>query len=170
MDNFQIFLDEIQPVEKLSFIPLEKIYVKVLTARITLVYFLLMACALIPWLIDSCDKWMFCVIECVLATAFAINLGLLRRIYDIKGYALRSKDISYRKGLFFTSVTTVPFNKIQQISIRVNPISRIFGLCYLDIINGSQATANQITIPGLTREKAERLKSFLIRKADCEDE
>lgn len=170
MDNPKILLGEVLPVETFSFIPVEKTYVNVLTARIAIIFIPIMGCALIPLLTGMCDRWIFFVVESMLAAAFVINLVLLRRIYNIRGYALRKKDISYRKGVFFTSVTTIPFCKIQQISIRVNPLSRLFGLCYLDIINGSQAIANQITIPGLTHEKAEQLKSLLIRNADCDDE
>ncbi len=168
MINRQIWPDDIQPVDDLSFVPLEGTYVKVLMARISLIYILLMACALMILLFaESNGGWILLGAECALAIAFAANVALARKIYDIRGYALRDKDISYRGGLFLTTVTTIPFSKIQQVSIRMNPISRIFGLCYLDIINGSQAISNRITIPGLPREQAERIKSLLINKADC---
>lgn len=168
MINRQIWPDDIQPVEDLTFVPLDGTYVKVLMARISLIYILLMACALMILLFaESNGGWILLGVECVLAIAFAANMALARKIYYIRGYALRDKDISYRCGLFFTTVTTIPFSKIQQVSIRMNPVSRIFGLSYLDIINGSQAISNRITIPGLPREQAERIKSKLINKADC---
>lgn len=109
-------------------------------------------------------------IEGVLALALAANAVLARKMYSMRGYALRDKDISYRRGLFFTTVTTVPYSKIQQVSLRMNPISRFFGLYYVDVVNGSQATMNSITIPGLTLEKAEQMKSLLMNKADCDNE
>ncbi len=168
MVNKQIWPDEIQPIENLTFVPVESTYVKVFIARLVLVYIIFMACALIiPLLADLGIGWEVIAVECALAAAFVINLALVRKIYDIRGYALRDKDISYRRGVFFTSVTTIPFSKIQQVSVRMNPISRIFGLYYIDIINGSQSTMNRISIPGLTHEKAEKMKSLLINKADC---
>lgn len=108
--------------------------------------------------------------ECLLAAAFAVNAALVRKIYDFKGFALRNKDISYRSGIFFESVTTIPFNKIQQVSTRMNLVSRFFSLYYVDVINGSQDAMSRLTIPGLSAEKAEQLKSLLINNSRCGNE
>lgn len=171
MVNRQIWPDDIQPVEHIAFTPLEKTYVKVLTARIAIIYIILMACALlIPVFVEAYGYWILLGVEFVLCVAMAVNLSLARKIYGIRGYALRDRDISYRTGLFFTKVTTIPFSKIQQVSVRMNPLSRIFGLYYLDIANGSQAAMNQITIPGLSLEQAERMKALLINKTDRDND
>lgn len=115
MTNRQIWPDEIQPVEKLEFTPLQNSYVKLLMARIAIIYIILMACAaLIPVFVDGYGLWMLLAAECVLAMALTINLILSRKIYNMRGYALRDHDISYRTGLFFTKVTTIPFDKILQ--------------------------------------------------------
>ncbi len=167
--NRQIWAEDIQPIEDLSFAPVERSYLKVVAIRIICVYIILMgAILLIPafW-----DTWLPALIaDAVLAVAFAVNLAFTRKIYDFKGFALRERDISYRSGIFFTSITTVPFCKIQQVSIRMNPVSRIFKLYYVDVINGSQSAMNQLTVPGLTLEKAEQLKSLLINKADTDND
>ncbi len=165
----QIWSGDIQPIESLCFEHVESSYLKVVVIRITIVYLLLIGTALlIPPLWEN---WLLLAgVECALAAAFAVNVALVRKIYNFKGYALRTRDISYRSGIFFTTVTTVPFCKIQQVSIRMNLVSRIFGLYYMDVINGSQSAMNQLTIPGLTLEKAERLKSLLINKADCDND
>ncbi len=170
MTNRQIWPDEIQHVENLSFVTVEGTYVKVLTLRLALIYTIFIACAAaIALLTDLHGGWGLLATG-VLAAAFAVNVSLVRKIYKIRGYALREKDISYRKGMFFTSVTTIPFSKIQQVSIRMNPISRMFGLYYLDVFNGSQAAFNSISIPGLRHDTAERLKLLLINNADCEND
>ncbi len=102
MVNKQIWPDEIQPIENLTFVPVESTYVKVFIARLVLVYIIFMACALIiPLLADLGIGWEVIAVECALAAAFVINLALVRKIYDIRGYALRDKDISYRRGVFF---------------------------------------------------------------------
>lgn len=153
------------PVDNLSFEGVERRYVNVFVVRLTLVYILLIACMLLIPLVW--DVWWPAIVgAAVLAAAYAVNVALARRIYDFKGYALRPADISYRTGIFFTSIVTIPFSKIQQVSIRMNPVSRMFGLCYVDVVNGSQAAMNRLSIPGLTPERAERLKSLLINHAD----
>lgn len=171
MTNRQIWFDDIQPVETLRFEPIEERYVKVILFRTALIYLIFMAAAFLILLLDlSCAVILLVAAECVLAAAMAVNLTLARKFCWAKGYALRNKDISYRSGLFFTTVTTVPFCKIQQVSIRVNPVSRLFGLYYLDVTNGSQDITNCITIPGLPQEKAERMKALLINNTDLEND
>lgn len=171
MTNRQIWPEDIQPVERLSFSHIEKRYTKVIVIRLVLVYLILMALALIiPTLGLNNSMVVFATAECILATAFAVNVALLHKIYQCKGYALREKDISYRSGIFFETVKTIPFNKIQQVSIRLNPVSRIFGLYYLDVINGSQAAVNSVTVPGLSLEKAEQLKTLLINNTDRDND
>lgn len=170
MINRQIWPDDVQPVEDLEFQPVEPIYTRVLTTRIILSYIIFMGLAFIILAFEESYRWWILLgVEAILVIALVINLVLVHKIYDFKGYALRDKDISYRSGIFFTSVKTVPFSKIQQVSVRTNPIARMFGLSYLDIVNGSQSSVNQITIPGLTSDDAERIKALLINK-DCCDE
>lgn len=165
----QIWPEHIQPIENLCFEHVESSYMKVVAIRIAVVYIILMGCALLlPLLWDN--RWLLAGVECAVAVAFAVNVALARKIYDFKGYALRERDISYRSGIFFPTVTTIPFSKIQQVSMRMNLASRIFGLYYVDVINGSQSAMNQLTIPGLTHDKAERLKSLLVNKADCDND
>lgn len=170
MINRQIWPDDVQPVENLEFQPVEPIYTRVLTARIILSYIIFIGLAFIILAFEESYRWWILLgVEAILVIALVINLVLVHKIYDFKGYALRDKDISYRSGIFFSSVKTVPFSKIQQVSVRTNPIARMFGLSYLDIVNGSQSSVNQITIPGLTSDDAERIKALLINK-DCCDE
>lgn len=171
MGNRQIWLNDIEPVEALSFEKIESRYIKVIMSRLVIIYFILMGCALFILMLDTpYDAVLLVATECLLATAFAANAALVRKIYDFKGFALRNKDISYRSGIFFESVTTIPFNKIQQVSTRMNLVSRLFSLYYVDVINGSQDAMSRLTIPGLSAEKAEQLKSLLINNSRCGNE
>ena len=106
-------------------------------------------------------------VEAVLAVAALFNLLIMPRACAYKGFAVREHDITYRSGVIFPSVTTIPFCKIQQVSVRQNPVSRLFGLYAVDIVNGAQMQAETV-IPGLTREKAEEMKSLLIEMAKNE--
>lgn len=163
MVNRQIWPDEVQPVEKLTFEHVEPKYVKVVIARITLVYLLLMGCATLVLTSGyEHEVAMLIVIETVLALAYVINVAMSAKIFDFKGYALRNRDITYRSGIFFPKTTTVPFSKIQQVTVRMNPVSRIFGLYYVDIVNGTQNALNQITIPGLSHDRARQIETLLI--------
>lgn len=171
MTNRQIWPDDYQPVELLQFEPLETRYLKLKRVSIAIAYVVLMALALLILLID--EDWaltLLIVVESFFLFAFGVNIAIAPKIWDIRGYALRDKDISYRSGLFFRKVATIPFAKIQQVSVGANPLGRLFNLYYIDIINGSQGLSGQIMIPGLTREKAEKIKSLVICKTESDDE
>ena len=171
MTNSPSLCDDILPYNKLRFEPVDKNYIKVVYVRLLLVYVILMACALFILLIEAESMPLMLIgAELVLAAAFVANMAFVRKIYSFKGYRLSEKDISYRSGIFFPKVTTIPFCKIQQVSVRRNPVTSIFGLYYIDVINGSQSVTSQMTIPGLSREKAEELKSLILANTCCDEE
>ena len=94
--------------------------------------------------------------------------GILPKAYAYKGYAVREHDITYRSGIVFPKTVTIPFCKVQQVSVRQNPVSRMFGLYAVDVVSGAQTLAETV-IPGLTREKAEEIKSLLIERTRNEN-
>ena len=155
--------------KELSYTPLEKSYLKTQAVITALIWLGLMLLPLFLFLADEFDGRNLIVIcaEAVLLAAGLVNLSILPKAYAYKGYAVREHDITYRYGIVFPKTVTIPFCKIQQVSIRQNPVSRMFGLYAVDIVNGAQMLAETV-IPGLTREKAEEIKSLLIERTGNE--
>lgn len=170
LTNYQTMLDNSTPVESLDFEQLDRRYVRVCTISYAIGY-IVMICASLLWLVTDWEYQLEALIatEAVILLAFAVNMMLIPKIYSFKGYAIRQHDISYRSGIFFPTVTTVPFSKIQQVTLRQNPVSRIFGMYAVDIVNGSQSSMKQMSMPGLTKQRAEQLKSMLISETDDVD-
>mgnify|MGYP000726175578 FL=1 len=169
MTNRQLILEDIDKVENLTFVPLEKDYLKVQFVSTVLAWLglMLLPLFLLFWEEAGVRNIVLISVEAILAAAAAVNLLILPKAFAHKGFAVREHDITYRSGIVFPSVTTVPFCKIQQVSLRQNPVSRLFGLYAVDIVNGAQMQAETV-IPGLTREKAEEMKSLLIERANNE--
>lgn len=86
-----------------------------------------------------------------------------------KGYAVREKDISYKKGLITRHTTTIPFNRVQHCDISQGPISRYFGLSKLNIYTAGGANSD-LSIPGLSRDTAEKLMDYVLQKTLQSDE
>ena len=89
-------------------------------------------------------------------------LFLLLMAYQYKlqrtlGYALRERDIAYRRGFIFEKTTVIPFNRIQHISTSASALDRIFKISNLNIFTAG-GSGSDIDIPGLTPELAARLK------------
>jgi uncharacterized protein len=85
--------------------------------------------------------------------------------FHYMGYALREKDISFKSGLLWRSMTTVPFNRVQHCDLKQGILDRRFGLSKLTIYTaGGQST--DLMIPGLLPETAERLKTFILQSTE----
>lgn len=170
MTNRQWNLDDIDRVEDLSYAPLEKSYLKAQAVMTALSWFGLMLLPICLFFVDEFVGRRLIVIcaEAAMFTAALVNLMLLPKAYSYKGYAVREHDITYRSGIIFPKTVTVPFCKVQQVSIRQNPVTKMFGLYAVTIVNGAQILAETV-IPGLTREKAEEIKSLLIERGGNEN-
>lgn len=86
-----------------------------------------------------------------------------------EGYALRQKDIIYKQGLFWRSIATVPFSRIQHCEVKEGPVQRLFGLASLNIYTAG-GSSSDIHIPGLSPGKANELKQFVLAKIKSEEE
>ncbi len=97
---------------------------------------------------------------------FIFIFSLIAEIKGFKkrGYALRQHDITYKKGYFFHSQTTIPFNRIQHCETSQGPFSRAFNIMSLKIFTAGGATSD-LRIRGLRPDEAERLKDFITELA-----
>lgn len=161
MTNLKLDPEMITPISEINFEHLDEKYKRVQVIGIALSYLFLMGLSLFLLLTDNI--WWCISFEIALAIALAINLSIISRAYQIKGYALREQDITYRSGLFFTKTITIPFSRIQQVTIKQNPISKICQLYAVEIVNGAQGFLS-LNIPGLTESTAKQIKNLLTDK------
>ncbi|PCI02304.1 MAG: hypothetical protein COB81_05510 [Flavobacteriaceae bacterium] len=102
-------------------------------------------------------KWNFLQI----ALLFFFFLLMARIIgFSKRKYAIRERDISYKEGVFWTSITTVPFCRIQHVELNEAPVSRLFKLATLNIYTAGDS-ASDLKIKGLKKEEALRIKEFI---------
>ena len=81
-----------------------------------------------------------------------------------RGYALRHKDIVFRNGVIWRSVTAVPFNRIQHVETSSTPLDRKFGLATLQLFTAG-GSSGDLKIDGLGKDIAEQLRVFILNKA-----
>lgn len=79
------------------------------------------------------------------------------------GYALRDKDIIYKSGVFWQTVTAIPFNRIQHVEKNSTPLDRRFAIANLQIFTAG-GSGGDLKIHGLPAELAERLRVFILEK------
>lgn len=157
--NDPLELTALPPVDEETFLPLDPAYLRVrligdaIAAAVVVVGSVVVAAAtssLIP---------------------LAIGLGLLVLVALLAvlkwlevthlGYLVRDKDFSYRRGVISRAVTTVPFARVQHVSIDRGPIERYFGLATLEM----RTAGGGLTVPGVDDDTAARLKALVVDRA-----
>lgn len=109
--------------------------------------------------------WMLPVLYVVL---LGFSLLLVRKRYRMIGYALRERDIIFRAGIFWRTLTVLPFNRVQHVEIGEGPIERSFGLATLNVFTAG-GESSDLSIPGLPRDTATQLKDFIAEKTAAAD-
>jgi hypothetical protein len=89
--------------------------------------------------------------------------------YKRKGYSLREKDIMYRSGLIWKRWLALPFNRVQHCEIKESPLEDIFDVCRLKVYTAG-GSGSDMTIPGLKKEQARRLKAYILGKSAVDEE
>lgn len=78
-------------------------------------------------------------------------------------YAVRDKDILYKSGVFWQTVTAIPFNRIQHVEKSSTPLDRRFDIATLQLFTAGGA-GGDLKIHGLSAATAENLRVFIIEK------
>lgn len=170
--NTQIDFSDIPAIQEIDYQTLQKSYLNVnlVTALIfwTVIAFVFYLNVFLNWLFADkemeafFDKYMILLLVGFVVVTIA-RFAIIYIGFYKKGYAVREKDISYKTGLFFKTKTMIPFNRIQHSEVKQGPIERLFGIASLNIFTAG-GSSSDLTIPGLTMEKANHLKQFIINR------
>ena len=104
-------------------------------------------------------RWLWLVPVVLAAPLFAWPLIRVPK----KGYAVRDKDILYKSGVFWRTVTAIPFNRIQHVEKSSTPFDRKFSLASLQLYTAG-GSGGDLQIHGLPARAAEELRVFILEK------
>ena len=105
--------------------------------------------------------WIPLAVGAGLLALTALTAWIQRLEVDHIGYLVREQDFSFRSGVISRNVTTVPFARVQHVSIDRGPLARYFGLATLQV----RTAGDGLTIPGMNHEVATRLKSLVVDRS-----
>jgi membrane protein YdbS with pleckstrin-like domain len=150
----QVQLNPVEPAYKTVLYIVWSIAFTLLLSAIVALY-LLVDGLKTPWfIVPALGVWS----ASVALTFAAIGIG-----FRNKAWALRDKDIVFRKGWLFQSTHIIPFIKIQHCVVRSGPLERRFGLASIWLMTAA-STDLDIGIRGLKKETAENLKEWIAEK------
>lgn len=150
--------------------PVENSYKKVLYISWS-VFLGLIITVLLPifyWIESFQKSW---IILSVIGTILLSLIALITFIeigFKNLAWALRDKDIIFKKGWLFQSTHIIPFVKVQHCELISGPIGRRFGLASIKL-NTAASNHADISIKGLKHETAENLKAFIMNKIEINE-
>ena len=89
----------------------------------------------------------------------------LERTWTSWGYVERDVDLYITHGVWFRSLTAVPYGRMQLVEVQSGPVDRSFGLASVTLKTASPNT--DATIPGLEPEEASRLRDRLTQLGEA---
>ena len=89
----------------------------------------------------------------------------LERTWKSWGYVERDVDLYITHGVWFRTLTAVPYGRMQLVEVQSGPVDRHFGLASVTLKTASPNT--DATIPGLEPDEASRLRDRLTQLGEA---
>lgn len=171
-ENKLVDLASLPKVEAVQYHVLSAKYIKVVWIQSLLFSLLFVAGGLVPYYqytVDLESRWTF-----EIALVFAL-LGVLLACFFIgvsvlgvhkKGYAIRECDLVYKTGLITRKIIIIPYNRVQHVALYEGMLLRFFQLTRLEFYTAG-GNFGDLKIAGISKEEAERIKAFVVRKVDA---
>ena len=83
--------------------------------------------------------------------------------YKKSGYAVRERDLIFKRGFVYERTTVVPFNRVQHVSTNRGVLDKILDLSTLNVFTAG-GSGSDIALPGLFPEKSDNLKETLAER------
>ncbi|WP_232820380.1 PH domain-containing protein [Brachybacterium sp. YJGR34] len=87
------------------------------------------------------------------------SLALTPRRVRAIGYHDGEDELTIASGIMFRTVSSIPYGRVQSVKIDEGPVDRRYGLAQLSV--STAAGGSTVTLPGLPKEEAERLRTLL---------
>ena len=162
-ENPQVSADKLPAASELRLEPMAESYAREVRLQQAITWTPLVLASWIPFLFAQ--KPPLLVLPALVATLAAVIAPLVIRKAKAKGFALRRHDIAYRSGLFWQKTVLLPFNRVQHAEVSSGPLQRKFNLASLKLFTAGGSSVD-LRIDGLTGERAEQVRTFIMEERD----
>lgn len=165
--NEVVAVDDLPAVDASPFEPLEPRYLvqqRVLWC-VWIGLFLIVNAVLL--IVVDAPGWVWLPVVGPMITLLAAAWVLEGLAYTHRGVQLRQRDVSARRGLISRTTISVPFTRVQHVTVERSLTDRIFGLSQV-VIYTAGALAADARVKGLDPDRAERLREGIIKRSNIE--
>ena len=164
--NIQIHTEHLPRIGEISWKPLKSDYRLVSLIGEAIFWLILFSLATFILFLksDEISRGMSLSILLVIVTLSILRLLTVFFAFRHKGFAIREQDVLYKKGLFWKTQTSIPFNRVQHCEVKQGPIERMFDLAQLIVYTAGGSTSD-LRVPGLEPTEANSIKHFILDKS-----
>ncbi|WP_192021409.1 PH domain-containing protein [Shewanella sp. WPAGA9] len=164
-DKSQLEPTQWQPYNTLTLTPVDKRYPIQAALQISIIVLIILTAIMVMMNIQHTQP----LADILIAVTAITSIGTLwislkyqaaKKVY----YGVLKHELVMRKGLWWVKTTTLPFSRLQHVSLSQNPIQRQFSLATLKCFSAGSGAA-EINLPGLKFETAEHLRQHLLHRA-----
>ncbi|MBT3133551.1 PH domain-containing protein [Alteromonas sp. ALT199] len=168
--NSQLGVDEIPTLKTLTLLPISKKYRALNIFSIGLIALVLGGIATAIRLQGFWTLPENLTLAYPYVVAGIVALGSVWALYhffaDVRiFYAIREQDISKQSGLIFRKLSCQPILRVQHVEVNRGPLDRWAGLASLQVFSAG-GEMHTFEIPGLSIERAEQLREFILAHKD----
>jgi membrane protein YdbS with pleckstrin-like domain len=143
-------------------IPLQRIepdYKKVLWFNWTIAYLFITGLTVLIFITNEKlqKAWIITLAVFVFMSSIALVIASIEIGFKNRSWALRDKDIIFKKGWLFQRTHIVPFAKVQHCILKTGPVGLRYNLASLRFMTAA-SHQRDISINGLSLEDAEKIK------------
>ncbi len=166
--NLQINMETLPRAANLEWEPMAPAHEREVLTQVVITWGLfLLAATVVPWLLvpeTAVLRNYIVLVPLLVALPALFVIPLLLKRLRRKAVALREHDIAYRSGLYWRKTVMLAFNRVQHIEVSTGPLQRRFGLATLKFFTAGGSSVD-LKIDGLTRERAEQLRTFILQES-----
>ncbi len=166
MSSFEnVLIENLPDISKISFKKIHKDYLKALLiyAFIMIMAFFVGAFFLIKYKLKEVIPEHVNYIYLGIFVFFTLFIWYLVVSFSKRKYAVREKDISYKRGVIIKTLTTIPFSRIQHVELDEAPILRIFKLASISVFTAGDSS-DDLVLKGIKKNEALQIKEFISSK------
>ncbi|MDX1281765.1 PH domain-containing protein [Shewanella colwelliana] len=149
--------------DQVALTPVEPSYIKQVQLENLVFIPLLIAPTVFGFLISLPALALISLVTGLLLLALIISFGRIRYAKTI-AYAVCEHEIIMEKGLLWHKRISLPYTRLQHVSLSQGPLERHFNQHTLKCFSAGSGSA-EITLPGIQSDTAESLRQHLLAKA-----
>ncbi len=160
----QIFTEGLPTSEDIVFEPILPKYRHVKMCEWTIFFVVLIVGATLAYVfIASISLWMYLAAWGVLVLWIGYVIASIYLGFPRRGFAVREKDVHYRKGWLTRSIISVPICRIQHLEVSQGMLGKLWDIAKIKIYTAGDSSSD-LEISGISFEKAEQIKTLLSQK------